>query len=133
MDADRIEELRQKVARLSQTTLMGDLLEVTNELLDEIEDGDYWKQKSIQFQENGSCPVCFCSDEEGHKNNCEWGAAELDRDLFLDALRTIVTAKSGKQIVSYGTVKTTVTLESIQRFAKETIERTGAWCLKQPT
>ena len=33
-------------------------------------DSDYWMERAKQFYENGNCPICFCSDEEGHKDGC---------------------------------------------------------------
>jgi hypothetical protein len=80
MDADRIKELRRKVTLLAQTTLMSELLPITKELLDELEDGDYWRQRATEALENGTCPVCFGGDEGGHEEGCEWGDAETRAD-----------------------------------------------------
>jgi hypothetical protein len=68
--------IREKVNMLAQTTLMGDLVEVTTGLLDEIENGDYWMGRAKEFMENGHCPVCYGDDEGGHTDDCEWGRCE---------------------------------------------------------
>lgn len=40
--------------------------------LQEAKEGDGWQAKAKEWFENGNCPVCFASDEEGHKPGCEW-------------------------------------------------------------
>lgn len=38
-----------------------------NEIQTELEEGDYWMKRAKAYEESGGCPICFCSDEEGHK------------------------------------------------------------------
>jgi hypothetical protein len=40
------------------------------------DDSDDWMQKAKEYMENGGCPVCFATDEDGHTADCEWGQAE---------------------------------------------------------
>jgi hypothetical protein len=49
-------------------------------LQQELTEGDYWMKRSIEFQENGGCPVCFGDDEGGHEDGCEWGRCETAGD-----------------------------------------------------
>jgi hypothetical protein len=39
-------------------------------------DDDAWMQRAKEYAENGGCPVCFATDEDGHTSDCEWGQAE---------------------------------------------------------
>jgi hypothetical protein len=56
------------------------------------DDSDDWMQKAKEYMENGGCPVCFATDEDGHTADCEWGQAEKalqearDRGERLEAL-----------------------------------------------
>lgn len=40
-------------------------------------ESDEWMDEAKHFLELGGCPVCFGTDEEGHKDGCEWGS-EVD-------------------------------------------------------
>lgn len=44
----------------------------------ELSDGDDWQQRAKDYLAGGGCPICFCSDEEGHTPKCLWGMAELE-------------------------------------------------------
>lgn len=139
MDADRIKELRRKVTLFVQTTLMSELLQVTNELLYELEDGDYWQQRATNALENGTCPICFGGDEGGHEEGCEWGDAETradglefqrnqaqaDRDRYLAALEKISTTPKTETVFlgeNVASITRTVTVETIQRYADQIIK-----------
>jgi hypothetical protein len=73
-----------------------DMLSEIDRLRSEINDGDYWMERSKLFQENGGCPVCFAKDEAGHTDDCEWGKAEAEverlRGLCGEAERVIRSA-----------------------------------------
>lgn len=55
-------------------------------LLAEIREGDYWQRRARAALENGTCPICFATDEVGHTVTCPWGEDEQDNDR----LRAIV-------------------------------------------
>ncbi len=38
--------------------------------IEELEDSDSWREKATDFWEGGNCPICFGTDEAGHKENC---------------------------------------------------------------
>jgi hypothetical protein len=42
-------------------------------------DSDNWKKHATDALAGGTCPVCFATDEEGHKSECPWGQAEAER------------------------------------------------------
>lgn len=44
---------------------------------EEIEHGDYWMKRATEYLESGSCPICFCTDEAGHKHDCLLGMDEV--------------------------------------------------------
>lgn len=56
----------------NETRLAAQLAEAKKE----IATGDYWMTRVKWYMENGGCPVCFATDEDGHTADCEWGQAE---------------------------------------------------------
>jgi hypothetical protein len=51
---DTIRDLRAEVERLTA----------------EINEGDYWQERAKDSFANGTCPVCFCTDEGPHESGC---------------------------------------------------------------
>ncbi len=58
-----------------------DLRKQMEELQTELNEGDYWQERATEFLQNGNCPICFATDEEGHKQLCPWGRLETDLKL----------------------------------------------------
>lgn len=73
------EEMKQRIAALEA------------ELAAERE-GDNWKKHAAEAMAGGTCPVCFATDEEGHKSGCPWGKAEAERDALRAELKWSVDA-----------------------------------------
>jgi hypothetical protein len=62
----------------------------------EIADGDYWQVRATQAIQNGTCPICFATDEAGHKQGCLWGedADKAERaEAESERLRAIIAFK----------------------------------------
>lgn len=55
----------------------------------EIRDGDYWQQRASAALENGTCPICFATDEAGHTATCPWGEDERDSDRLQDEVNEL--------------------------------------------
>ena len=47
-------------------------------LKEELTNGDYWQKRATDYLENGNCPICFETDEAGHKPDCTWGQSEKE-------------------------------------------------------
>jgi len=60
------------------------------ELGDELKEGDYWMQRVKKFLDNGNCPICFATDEEGHKDKCFWGQAETKNKELEKAIKEVL-------------------------------------------
>lgn len=50
------------------------------DLREELDHGDSWMERAKAFMENGGCPVCFSTDEDGHTQGCEYGKAEKEAE-----------------------------------------------------
>ncbi|MEN6360030.1 MAG: hypothetical protein ABFD59_08240 [Smithella sp.] len=52
----------------------------------ELKDGDSWMERAKAFTENGGCPWCFATDEEGHKAGCHILEVEQDNVRMREGL-----------------------------------------------
>jgi regulator of replication initiation timing len=55
-------------------------------LKEELADGDSWQKRATAFLKSGCCPICFSTDEAGHKAGCAWGEVEAERDNIQTAI-----------------------------------------------
>ncbi len=65
-------------------------------LREQLVHGDYWQERSKLFHELGGCPVCFATDEAGHKPDCPWGKDEAE----LARLRAVIRELRGEALAS---------------------------------
>ena len=73
------------------------LSERCRELKTELDEGDYWMERAKQSLANGTCPVCFATDEAGHINGCWIGTLLRDHNAvnqLRDRAVKSVTARS---------------------------------------
>ena len=86
----RAEHDRNYEAPENQVDLVDDFaeaLEAIDLLRYKLAEGDYWMARAKAYLESGCCPVCFATDESGHKGDCPWGQAEAERDRLLALVR----------------------------------------------
>lgn len=60
-----------------------------NRLQEELHEGDSWKKRATEALENGMCPICFATDEAGHKAGCVWGNDLADLELVKEEVESI--------------------------------------------
>ena len=73
---DLVKRLRESLTWWGATTLTKEAADEIVRLRAEIADGDYWQVRATQAIEVGMCPICFETDEAGHKPGCPWGEDE---------------------------------------------------------
>ncbi len=68
----------------------------------EIREGDSWHERAKQAFANGTCPLCFCSDEEGHLTGCYFAEMEgeeqkavAERNTWKARFEKLVSAERG--------------------------------------
>ncbi len=89
------EEFEEKKKNVENLSFLNKLLAEHNislektmkELEDELKEGDYWQQRATEYLQSGGCPICFATDEEGHKEKCEWGKIESRLSSLQEAVR----------------------------------------------
>jgi hypothetical protein len=92
-----------------------------DELMEEIEHGDYWFKRLKDFIEVGSCPVCLASDEEGYRPDCEWGKAEDEAQRYRDTMVTIVAISDLMQITYSTYAHDQKRIEQVRSMLKEAL------------
>jgi len=75
--ADIIHSVQNAILDANGTPLWDEGIKILNRFAEachyqNCETCDKWIEKAKQFFENGNCPICLCSDEEGHKPDCEF-------------------------------------------------------------
>lgn len=81
---------------LKNETLFKEQAEATINVLEtEIKEGDYWQERAREYLANGGCPICFCTDEEGHKKNCLWKETESRIKVLAEAIERLEKEKMG--------------------------------------
>ena len=58
--------------------------------LEQEEESDAWMKKATEFYENGSCPICFSTDEVGCKEGCYLGQLQRKDERYEKALWKII-------------------------------------------
>ncbi len=76
----------------------------------EIKEGDYWQQRVKEFLSLGGCPICFATDEEGHKEKCEWGITETKLEKLVEAM---------EELLAYGPIFPHHIQESLEKILEE--------------
>lgn len=56
------------------------LLDEIERLQEELRHGDFWQRRARQALEDGTCPLCFATDEAGHTETCPWGSEERNSE-----------------------------------------------------
>ena len=57
--------------------------------IEEYKESDAWMESATDYYESGGCPICFETDEAGHKGGCYIKELEAKLDKYETALRCI--------------------------------------------